>query len=701
MLNVWHAQRLATAALLFMLFALPFAAATPIPSYSQATVTGAHFDTARKGSGAIWTGSAAYVFGGQNDAFGGTTEIVRFDPATEATTVVGHLPINEILPNVVWTGSTAYLFGAHDGSTDSYYNKVLRFDPGSSTLVFLPNALPDMFGPSSAAVWTGTYAYIFAGSNCHEFIADPPCVFGKPPEYHINRFDPVTETATRMSATFPTFSGMTAVWSGTYVYLTGLGDNHIYQYDPASDTLTMLPAMTLAHGWAAAVWDGTYMLLFGGVDNAGSVIDAIVRFDPTTGSVATLPGVLPAPRSTMQAIITNECTAYVFGGAAQTGVYDSILRFGGGCPAAHFDAYGVPDCHGETFSFSDGSTPAAGIVSQSWSFGDGGTGSGLNVEHFYLPGTYTVVLTVVDADGTTMTASQSIAASALWPCPPTIDLMPRHATQIGETVTACPLGHDGLDGTLSYSADALPLGAIFDSTGPCVSWQPSETQVGAHPCIRLTVTESPSGLSASTCLFIDVFPHGVQDSDFDGIADMADNCASTQNHDQEDADRDGAGDACDLNPQDPQVADRIPAASGMHAFDLDLDGVADLSDNCPLTPNGDQSNLDRDTIGDACDDDLDGDGIANTAQVGSFLDNCPTAPNALQLDSNGDGIGDACQTRTATALGGAAAGPRDYVTEGNASDAVFSSLQFVGALLGTTLLVLGLTYRYGLQKNKH
>ena len=50
-----------------------------------------------------------------------------------------------------------------------------------------------------------------------------------------------------------------------------------------------------------------------------------------------------------------------------------------------------------------------------------------------------------------------------------------------------------------------------------------------------------------------------------------------------------------------------------------------LQDNCPLTNNPDQENseVDPDTSGDAC-------------------DNCPDVPNARQDDTDGDGLGDAC-----------------------------------------------------------
>jgi thermitase len=100
-----------------------------------------------------------------------------------------------------------------------------------------------------------------------------------------------------------------------------------------------------------------------------------------------------------------------------------------------------------------------------------------------------------------------------------------------------------------------------------------------------------------------------------------------------DTDGDGEIDAVDRCDADPQPG----KPEGCPEPHSDGDGVADWYDNCDTTDNADQSDMDKDAVGNACDPDIDGDSFQNAS------DNCPTATNPTQRDHpDGDGVGDAC-----------------------------------------------------------
>lgn len=148
------------------------------------------------------------------------------------------------------------------------------------------------------------------------------------------------------------------------------------------------------------------------------------------------------------------------------------------------------------------------------------------------------------------------------------------------------------------------------------------------------------------------------DDDNDGVLDIADINPNSP-FQCEDVDSDTCDDCFVGADQFGPLPDNFPLNDGLDSdadgacnfgdTDDDDDTVLDVIDNCPLTPNTDQSDVDDDGIGDVCETDTDQDGLSDEEEDinrNGVVDFGETDP--LDFDSDDDGLTDGYEVNTSS-----------------------------------------------------
>ena len=558
----------------------------------------------RFGHTAVWSGDEMLVWGGTGDG-GPFNSGGRYDPAADAWTATdttgappataGHVG--------VWAGERMIVWGPFDSIGG-------RYDP--ATDAWTPTATNG--GPTarigSTSVWTGNEMIVWGG------LSGGATKTG-------GRYDPVLDTWTETStidAPSPR-TNHTAVWAGSRMIVWG-GNNPPLntggRYDPLADSWTPVatagaPGARHSH---TAVWTGSRMIVWGGEASVGTLPESGGRYDPSANTwSSTSTAGAPSGRVSHTAVWTGS-QMIVWGGIDPYALPDPIAFATGGRYNPSTNQWQPTLLAGAPAAREGHSAVWTGTRMVVW----GGFGGAVAACNCCEPGTGTGCN---DSDCESLVCGfDPFCCDVKWDsiC----------AEEAGSLCNCCA--------TFDAAQDYLDTGGRYDPVAN--AWSPTAT-VGA-PSARLNHTAVWTG----TRMIVWGGNRGGQ------------------------LPPGGGRYRPDTNTWQPTTTEGMPLPRTEHAavwtgehmivwgglygndwlasggrylqVDSDGDGTVNVDDNCPLASNPDQLDTDDDGLGDVCDADDDGDGVADgddCAGVDGGVWQLPGEVTGLTLSHTGGVLG--------------------------------------------------------------
>lgn len=243
--------------------------------------------------------------------------------ADQLDTLAARLPNLSMLGTVAATDAGIYLIGGHDQFAWRNLDDILRFDPATGKVARVAQLPAPRF--MSEAASDGERIYIFGGrveSDGHTGTT-----------FDILRFDPADNSVVQMGARLPRSSVGAAVvhWDGAFYLFGGgscpSGDGYtrrcatILRYDPVTDEVTTLPQrLPNELTGAEALLVGSQVYLIGGLESSWHY--KVWRFDLATGQSKIMGARLDTGRYG-SASFSDGKNLYLFGGYLENNLVEN------------------------------------------------------------------------------------------------------------------------------------------------------------------------------------------------------------------------------------------------------------------------------------------------------------------------------------------------------------------------------------------